>query len=55
MRLLRRPWVQALVVGVAIWALLDWATVTSQNINLVPSLILVGASLGPVVFTAYVY
>jgi RsiW-degrading membrane proteinase PrsW (M82 family) len=39
----------------AIWALLDWATLSSENINLVPSLILVGASLGPVVFTAYVY
>jgi protease PrsW len=51
----RRPWLQVLVVGAAIWALLDWATVTSQNVNLVPSLILVGASLGPVVFTAFVY
>lgn len=51
----RRQWLQVLVVGVAIWALLDWATVTSNNVNLVPSLILVGASLGPVVFTAFVY
>ena len=55
MQLLRRPWVQSLAVGVVIWALLDWATLSSGNINLVPSLILVGASLGPVVFTAYVY
>jgi RsiW-degrading membrane proteinase PrsW (M82 family) len=53
--LLRRPWVQSLVAGVAIWALLDWATVASKNINLVPSLIIVGASLGPIVFVAYVY
>lgn len=51
----RRQWLQVLVAGAAIWALLDWATVTSHNVNLVPSLILVGASLGPVVFTAFVY
>ncbi len=55
MTLLRRPSVQTLVAGAILWALLDWATIESENINLVPSLIMVGASLGPVVFTAYVY
>jgi hypothetical protein len=55
MTLLRRPSIQTLLGGATIWALLDWATIESQNINLVPSLILVGASLGPVVFTVYVY
>jgi RsiW-degrading membrane proteinase PrsW (M82 family) len=55
MPLLRRPSVQTLVAGMALWALLDWATLASKNINLVPSLIVVGASLGPVAFTAYVY
>jgi RsiW-degrading membrane proteinase PrsW (M82 family) len=55
MTLLRRPPIQTLIAGAITWALLDWATIESQNINLVPSLILVGASLGPVVFTAYVY
>lgn len=52
---LRRPWFQSLAAGLVIWALLDWATMASQNVNLVPSLIVVGASLGPIVFTAYVY
>ena len=52
MPLLRRPSVQLLFAGVAIWALLDWATLSSRNINLVPSVIPVGASRGPVVFTA---
>jgi RsiW-degrading membrane proteinase PrsW (M82 family) len=52
---IRRPWFQVLATGVAIWALLDWATVASENVNLVPSLILVGASLGPIAFTAFVY
>jgi protease PrsW len=55
MTLVHRPSIQTLAAGAIIWALLDWATIASQNINLVPSLILVGASLGPVVFTAYVY
>jgi RsiW-degrading membrane proteinase PrsW (M82 family) len=55
MLLLRRPWFQTLCAGVVIWSLLDWATVASKNLNLVPSLIVVGASLGPIVFTAYVY
>jgi protease PrsW len=50
----RHAWIQLLIAGAAIWALLDWATVDSRNPNLVPSLILVGASLGPIVFTAYV-
>src|SRR4051812_34661996 len=50
----RRPWLRVLVAGATIWELLDWATVTSRNVSLVPSLILVGASLGPVVFSAFV-
>jgi RsiW-degrading membrane proteinase PrsW (M82 family) len=53
--LIRRPWFQSLAAGLVIWALLDWATMTSRNLNLVPSLIVVGASLGPIAFTAYVY
>jgi RsiW-degrading membrane proteinase PrsW (M82 family) len=53
--LIRRPWFQTLAAGIVIWSLLDWATLASKNINLVPSLIVVGASLGPIAFTAYVY
>jgi hypothetical protein len=51
----RRPWFQVLVAGAAIWVLVDLATLASKNVNLVPSLIVVGASVGPIVFTAYVY
>ena len=53
--LIRQAWFQVLVAGAVIWAALDWATVDSRNVNLVPSLIVVGASLGPIAFTAYVY
>jgi RsiW-degrading membrane proteinase PrsW (M82 family) len=52
---LRRPWVQTLLGGLALWVILDWATLASKNINLVPSLILLGACLGPVTFVVYVY
>jgi RsiW-degrading membrane proteinase PrsW (M82 family) len=52
---LRRPWVQTLLGGLALWFILDWATIASKNINLVPSLILLGACLGPVTFVTYVY
>jgi protease PrsW len=52
---LRRPWVQTLLGGLALWAILDWATLESGNINLVPSVVLLGATLGPVTFVVYVY
>ena len=52
---LKRPWVQILLGGLALWAILDWATLESKNINLVPSLILLGAALGPVTFVAFVH
>ena len=29
--LVRRPWLQVLVAGAAIWALLDWATGTEHR------------------------
>jgi RsiW-degrading membrane proteinase PrsW (M82 family) len=52
---LRRPWVQTLLGGLALWAILDWATLESENVNLVPSLVLLGAALGPVTFVVYVH
>jgi RsiW-degrading membrane proteinase PrsW (M82 family) len=52
---LRRPWVLTLIGGLVLWVALRWALVTTDNINLVPSLIVLGASLGPVVFVLYVY
>jgi RsiW-degrading membrane proteinase PrsW (M82 family) len=51
----RRLWVRTLFSGLVLWAILDWATLASKNINLVPSLILLGACLGPVTFITYVH
>jgi RsiW-degrading membrane proteinase PrsW (M82 family) len=47
--------VLTLIGGLVLWVALRWALVTTDNINLVPSLIVLGASLGPVVFVLYVY
>jgi RsiW-degrading membrane proteinase PrsW (M82 family) len=53
--LTRRPWFQTLGVGLVLFAGLDWALIQTGNINLVPSVIVLGAFLGPVVFVEYVY
>jgi RsiW-degrading membrane proteinase PrsW (M82 family) len=50
-----RPWLLTLAGGLALWLGLRAALLDSGNINLVPSLIVLGASLGPVVFVMYVY
>jgi RsiW-degrading membrane proteinase PrsW (M82 family) len=52
---LRRPWLLVLLGGAVLWAALTWATIETGNINLVPSVIVLGAFLGPVVFVTYVY
>ncbi len=38
-----------------LWAALTWATIETGNLNLVPSVIVLGAFLGPVAFVAWVY
>jgi RsiW-degrading membrane proteinase PrsW (M82 family) len=53
--LARRTWVQILVVGLVLFVVLDRVAVSTGNINLAPSVICLGAFLGPVVFVAYVY
>jgi RsiW-degrading membrane proteinase PrsW (M82 family) len=50
-----RAWFQTLVAGCLMWIAVTRATVATQNINLVPSVIVLGAFLGPVVFVIYVY
>jgi protease PrsW len=50
-----RPWLLTLAGGVVLWLGLRTALLDTGNINLVPSLIVLGASLGPVVFVIYVY
>src|SRR4051812_8985916 len=51
---LHRAWLQTLLVGFALWIVLTLTAVDSNNLNLVPSVILVGAFLGPVTFVVYV-
>jgi RsiW-degrading membrane proteinase PrsW (M82 family) len=50
-----RAWFQTLVAGSLMWVAVTRATVATQNVNLVPSVIALGAFLGPVVFVIYVY
>jgi RsiW-degrading membrane proteinase PrsW (M82 family) len=52
---LLRPWLLVLIGGAALWAALTWATIETGNLNLVPSVIVLGAFLGPVTFVAWVY
>jgi len=44
-----------LIGGAVLWAALTWATIETGNLNLVPSVIVLGAFLGPVAFVAWVY
>ena len=50
-----RPWLLVLVGGAVLWLGVRTALLDTGNINLVPSLIVLGAFLGPVVFVMYVY
>ena len=52
---LLRPWLLVLIGGAVLWAGLTWATIDTGNLNLVPSVIVLGAFLGPVAFVAWVY
>jgi RsiW-degrading membrane proteinase PrsW (M82 family) len=52
---LRHAWLQTLILGLALWNVLNWTAIDTNNLNLVPSIILVGAFLGPVTFVAYVF
>jgi RsiW-degrading membrane proteinase PrsW (M82 family) len=52
---LHRPWFVTLVCGLLLFVVLDWAAITTDNVHLVPSLLCLGAFLGPVVFVLWVY
>jgi RsiW-degrading membrane proteinase PrsW (M82 family) len=53
--ILRSTWLRSLAGGTAIYALVTAAAVDTQNINLVPLLLLLGASLLPVTFVIYMF
>jgi RsiW-degrading membrane proteinase PrsW (M82 family) len=51
----RRKWFQTLVVGLILFFLVQQALLGTENLNFVPTLILLGAFLTPVALVAYVY
>ena len=51
----RHGWLAVLVVGVALFLVEERTLVATQNPNLVPSAILLGASIVPLAFVAFVY
>ena len=53
MRLLRRRWIQVFVGGLVLLYLVERTLLATQNLNLVPSAILLGAFLVPVTFVIY--
>ncbi len=55
MRLLRSAWLQTLIGGAAIYALVTVAAVTTENIHLLPVVLMLGALLIPVTFVIYMF
>jgi RsiW-degrading membrane proteinase PrsW (M82 family) len=52
---LQRPWLLTLLMGTLLFVVLTRVTIDTQNINLVPSVIVLGSFLIPVAFVMYVY
>jgi RsiW-degrading membrane proteinase PrsW (M82 family) len=52
---LQRPWLQILLLGTVLFVVLTRVTIDTQNINLVPSVIVLGSFLIPLAFVMYVY
>jgi protease PrsW len=55
LRILRRRWVRTFAAGLVLLYLTEKVVVTTGNPNFVPSVILLGAFLVPVVFITYLY
>jgi RsiW-degrading membrane proteinase PrsW (M82 family) len=54
-RVLRRRWLQIFFSGLVLLYLVERTLLATQNLNLVPSVLLLGAFLVPVTFTTYLY
>lgn len=54
-RALRSTWLRTLAGGAAVYGCITAAALNTQNINLVPSVLLVGALLIPVTFVVYLF
>jgi protease PrsW len=55
MALLRRSWFRTFAYGLGLYAVVTVATAATDNINLVPSVLMLGALLVPVTFVVYVF
>jgi protease PrsW len=51
----RRPWLGMFVGGLGLWVAAVVVTFVTQNLNLVPTIILLGSFLVPVSFVAYAF
>jgi hypothetical protein len=51
----RHTWFPVLCVGLALFGAMDLALIMTDIINLLPTVILLGATLVPVTFVVYVY
>ena len=54
-RVLRRRWLQIFFSGLVLLYLVERTLLATQNLNVVPSVLLLGAFLVPVTFTTYLY
>jgi hypothetical protein len=52
---LRRPWLHVLLVGLVLWIAATAVTVITSNTTLLPTVILLGSFLVPVVFVVWAY
>jgi RsiW-degrading membrane proteinase PrsW (M82 family) len=53
--LLRRAWLQTFAYGAGLYAVVTIATAATENIHLLPSLLMLGALLVPVTFVVYLF
>jgi protease PrsW len=51
----RRPWLRMFFGGLVLWVAAVAVTFVTQNVNLVPTIILLGSFLVPVTFVAYAF
>ncbi|HTE70089.1 MAG TPA: hypothetical protein VK942_15235, partial [Actinomycetes bacterium] len=51
----RRPWLRLFLGGLGLWVATVVVTFVTQNVNLVPTIILLGSFLVPVTFVAYAF
>jgi RsiW-degrading membrane proteinase PrsW (M82 family) len=51
----RRPWLRMFLGGLGLWVATVVVTFVTQNLNLVPTIILLGSFLVPVTFVAYAF